>query len=156
MKDKLGKALDLDRFRTIVDAYGTDPSKWPEAERQAALTLLVSSSDADAVVNDATQLDRMLDHMPVVDPSPELERSIAAIPDSPVSTSNRIGLDSRWTAVHATALWKSAVAATLAVVLGIITGVATVEPSDVSNSSTDWEDFSRLAFVSDWDQELSP
>ena len=36
MKDKIGKALDLDRFRTIVDAYGTDPSKWPEAEREAA------------------------------------------------------------------------------------------------------------------------
>lgn len=156
MKDKLGNTLDIDRFRTIVDAYGTDPSRWPEAEREAALSLLASSSDAVAIVDHAAQLDRVLDQVPMVQPSLELKRIVASIPDRTLSVPSRPDLDGRQTKLPFTSLWKSAVAATFAVILGIITGVATVEPLDVSNNSTDWEDFTSLAFVPDLDQELLP
>jgi hypothetical protein len=156
MKDKTGNTLDIERFRTIVDAYGADPSKWPEAEREAALLLLASSSEAVAIVDQAAQLDRVLNQAPMVQPSPELERIVSSIPERSLSMPTRPGLDERRTVFPFATLWKSAVAATFAVILGFITGAATVEPLDMSNSSTDWEDFTSLAFVPDLDQELSP
>lgn len=155
MKDKR-RALDLDRFHTIVDAYGADPSRWPEAERTAALSLLASSSESKATVDEAAQLDRMLDRVPMLQPSPQLERIVAAIPESNSSTSSSYELGNWLSTVSLSAVWKTAVAATLAVVLGIITGVATLDPIDDSTSSADWEDFASLAFVSDMDQELVP
>lgn len=156
MKDKLRKTLDLDRFRTIVEAYGSDPSKWPEAEKEAALSFLAGSSEAATIVDQAVQLDRMLDRVLQAQPSPELERIVAAIPERSRSTSIRTELGDRQTMVPFASLWKSALAASLAVVLGIVTGIATAEPTGISNDSSDWEDFASLAFVSDLDQELSP
>jgi len=156
MKDKLGKTLDLDRFRTIVDAFGADPSRWPETEKEAALFFLANSVEAAAIVDRAAQLDKMLDRVPLLQPSPELERIVAAIPERPRSASNRTELDNWQTMVPFASLWQSALVATLAVVLGIITGAATAEPMSISNNSTDWEDFASLAFVSELDQELSP
>ena len=156
MKDKPGKVLDLDRFRTIVDAYGADPSKWPEAERDAALSFLGSASEAAPIVEQAAQLDTMLESVPLVEPSSELERMVAAIPEKSRSTSNRIEFETWRSMVSLTTLWKPTLAATLAIVLGIITGVATAEPMNISNGSTDWEDFASLAFVTDLDQELVP
>ncbi len=53
--------LDFDRFTAIVDAYGAEPRRWPEAERDAALALAASDPRAEACLDEARVMDAMLD-----------------------------------------------------------------------------------------------
>ncbi|HEX9462856.1 MAG TPA: hypothetical protein VGB82_09675 [Alphaproteobacteria bacterium] len=57
--------MNPNRLKTLLDAYGADPRRWPAAERAAAQALLVSSVDARAAVQDAQRLDALLDRVPV-------------------------------------------------------------------------------------------
>src|SRR5204863_9489828 len=45
--------MTIDRLRTMLDAYGAAPARWPEAEREAALTLIAQSPEARAAVDEA-------------------------------------------------------------------------------------------------------
>ena len=50
------------RFREIVKAYGGDPKRWPDAEREAATAFMAAHPDVgDAVLADARALDGVLD-----------------------------------------------------------------------------------------------
>jgi len=69
---------DLDRLRAIIDAYGGDPLRWPDAERGPALALLARSADARRLHADALRLDAALDLLPASAPSPGLEERIVA------------------------------------------------------------------------------
>lgn len=55
----------LDRFKTLVDAYGADPDRWPQDERAAAQDLLVQSAAARAYAAAAAPLDLILDRTPL-------------------------------------------------------------------------------------------
>lgn len=46
-----------DRFRAILDAYGADPARWPEAERAAAQAFASAHPD---LVAEAAALDALL------------------------------------------------------------------------------------------------
>jgi len=66
--------MDIDRLRSLVDAYGAEPAHWPADERAAALLLLANSAEARAYAEDAEALDTMLDRVPlrptvIVDPA---------------------------------------------------------------------------------------
>ena len=61
--------MTLDRVRTLLDAYGADPARWPAAERAAALELLARSPDARAHRVAAARLDDALDAGPGVETS---------------------------------------------------------------------------------------
>ena len=61
--------MTLDRVRTLLDAYGADPARWPAAERAAALELLARSPDARACRVAAARLDDALDAVPGVETS---------------------------------------------------------------------------------------
>jgi len=61
--------VTLDRVRTLLDAYGADPARWPAAERAAALELLARSPDARACRVAAARLDDALDAVPGVETS---------------------------------------------------------------------------------------
>lgn len=69
---------ELERLRAIFDAYGGDPLRWPEDERDAALALLARSGDARRLHEDALRLDAALDLLPAAAPSPGLEDRIVA------------------------------------------------------------------------------
>jgi len=60
------------RLHAIIDAYGADPARWPAAERDAALALLVRSPEARRHHDAAAGLDAALDASPVEVPSPAL------------------------------------------------------------------------------------
>ena len=57
--------LDGERFAALIEAYGSRPNRWPEAERDAALALLASSSWARRLRDEAAALDALLDRATV-------------------------------------------------------------------------------------------
>jgi hypothetical protein len=50
--------MKAERFQAIVEAYGADPARWPEAERDAALVYAEQAGEAaQAVLAEARALD---------------------------------------------------------------------------------------------------
>lgn len=67
------------RFADLADAYGSDPRRWPAAEREAAQALLALGAPRELeVLRQAAQLDRLLDKHRVGVPDPALVRRIIA------------------------------------------------------------------------------
>lgn len=54
-------SVSADRFKAIVDAYGADPARWPDAERAAALQFVAGDSRARAWLDAARAVDDLLD-----------------------------------------------------------------------------------------------
>ena len=52
--------MDLDRFNAILEAYGADPSRWPDAERDEAEFFLKASTEAKASHDRAARLDALI------------------------------------------------------------------------------------------------
>ncbi|WP_179401476.1 hypothetical protein [Burkholderia guangdongensis] len=71
-----------ERFRTIVDAYGADPRRWPADERADAQDWARRHrADAHAALADATELDTWLARHAVAPPGRALvERIVASAP----------------------------------------------------------------------------
>jgi hypothetical protein len=78
MRTGTNDTSELARLRDILDAWGGDPGRWPDAEREPALALLARSADARRLLDDALRLDAALDLLPAADPSPGLEDRIVA------------------------------------------------------------------------------
>ena len=56
--------MTLKRFKSLIGAYGTEVSRWPEAERDNALTFLKENPKAAEVFQAASPLDAVLGAMP--------------------------------------------------------------------------------------------
>lgn len=52
--------VGLKRFEQIIDAYGSDPRRWPSAERAEAQALMAENADARALASAAQELDAWL------------------------------------------------------------------------------------------------
>ncbi len=52
--------LSADRFKAILDAYGADPARWPEAERDAALRFMAQDLRVEAWIEEARAIDGLL------------------------------------------------------------------------------------------------
>jgi len=75
--------ITLDRLRVLLEAYGASPERWPDDERTDAERLLEESAAARTLWEDAAQLDRLLDAVPVSPPSPELVGRVLATAPRP-------------------------------------------------------------------------
>ena len=54
--------VSAERFKAIVDAYGADPKRWPQAERDAALRFMTRNPlRAEVWLNEARDVDALLD-----------------------------------------------------------------------------------------------
>lgn len=53
-------SVSADRFKAIVDAYGADPARWPDAERDAALRFMAEDARAEAWLDEAVEIDGLL------------------------------------------------------------------------------------------------
>lgn len=60
--------LTLDRFESLLDAYGGDLSRWPERLAPEAQALIGTSSEARRLHSEAQALDRLLAKASVPDP----------------------------------------------------------------------------------------
>lgn len=63
-----------ERLNEIIAAYGSEPSRWPEAEREAAQSVLAAADIA--LLRDAAALDAALDAWGVAETSPDLAARI--------------------------------------------------------------------------------
>jgi hypothetical protein len=55
-----GRSMNKLRLEQIINAYGSEPGKWPSEERDVALDLLADSKDHQALQQSAKQLDDIL------------------------------------------------------------------------------------------------
>ncbi|MEQ5843926.1 hypothetical protein N0A02_31165 [Paraburkholderia acidicola] len=68
-----------ERFRVLVDAYGSDPHRWPEDERAASMAWATQHrAEADAMLASASELDDWLESYVVAAPDRELRRRIVS------------------------------------------------------------------------------
>lgn len=70
--------MTLERLRAVIEAYGTSPARWPEAERAQAAALLVESEEARALAAKAAPLDDLLDAVPAITPTPAMRAAVLA------------------------------------------------------------------------------
>jgi hypothetical protein len=112
--------MNIERFKILVEAYGADPSRWPEAERKAGLALAETSPEARRLLAEAAALDRLLDTAETVPVTRALEeRILATFTERPRSFARWVGV---LTARPLPWLPGAAIAASLA--LGLAVGAA--------------------------------
>ena len=94
--------MKIERFKAILDSYGTRSDAWPEAERDAATALIETSADAKNLLEAAGALDQMLDMVP--EPQPADDAYLKRLTDIPAVSGHqtwraakgrRAGSDSR-------------------------------------------------------------
>jgi hypothetical protein len=105
-----------ERLTELINAYGSDPRRWPEAERKEAEALLLRSPDARRVQAAARALDDLLD---TVAPTPAGETLRRRIQDR-VSPSAPVRQFQSW--------WPQVAALVAAVVLGFLIGATVLPP----------------------------
>jgi len=113
--------IDLDRLSTLLDAYGANRTRWPEAERASAWALIEADDKARALYEDARALDGLLSQASTIEPSPELKAEVLAAAGRPRES----WIQALW---PFGAAWKPASALAAAVLLGIIAGVVLPNP----------------------------
>lgn len=128
--------VTLERLRDIAAAYGADPRRWPEGERDAAVALMNRSVAARDIMAEAGALDALLDGLPVQVPDAALARLTAAtaFPPPRQSSSSVWASALDWRGFLAADLWPRATVFAGMIALGIVTGLA-LEPVAVGNDA---------------------
>lgn len=155
--------LDSNTFERLLGIYGSRAERWPEASREPLARLLESSAEARARWDEASGLDRLLDALVEVEPTPALMASIAALP-----ARHPRPVRARWWPFHNSLapLLGWAMAAVLGVVVGVAQSpdvdadlydsgeadLAALERDDSSEeeSSDDWTEVAELVWGADW------
>jgi hypothetical protein len=152
-------AIDLARLEQLLDTYGPDPMRFPEAEREAARALIARDRAARALLAEAEALARTLDALPAPQPSAALQRAVAEIPLRHAQTSGALEL---FALSPFRSMTRAMMSAVVIVVLGVLSGVWSADSDsspDVALSAAEadeWHDVSALAFATDLDKELAP
>jgi len=127
--------MELERFNSLVDAYGGDEAAWPAAERDAARSLLAAEPQARALQQAAQALDRELALFRVA-PPPSIDLILAARPQ-PGALERLLA----WLVPAAPGqLWRPALAAMLPLALGVVLGAGLPASLDAEG----WEQQERL------------
>ncbi|MCR9268038.1 MAG: hypothetical protein NXI03_10755 [Alphaproteobacteria bacterium] len=105
--------MKQDRFFEIIEAYGANPARWPEAEHDAMLAFIDAYPDTvGEALAEAAALDAMMEADEVM-PSDLLQRRILkAFPAAPAATP------------VARPRWQIPVAAAAALLVGVFAGFA--------------------------------
>lgn len=108
--------MTIGRLGEVLDAYGSDPLRWPAEERLALQALAARDPHAAAMIEEAESLDRLLNLAPVEAPSAALTaRVLAGRPKPSLGTR----LASVWTDLFpGTAAWKPALGFVAALAMG--------------------------------------
>jgi hypothetical protein len=89
--------MTLSRFRTLVEAYGSELARWPERERARAQALLESSEPARAALAEEAELDHALSALSTPNLSDALARRLNEIPvRTPVKPRTRLPFKRLW------------------------------------------------------------
>ena len=114
-------AITIERVLDLIAAYGAEPGGWPEAEREAAETLLMEQPELfEAALNDARTLDQILEREALPEPSSDLAaRILANAPVEAVKVTARTDWLKRFLPGH---IRLPAGAALASMVLGLVAG----------------------------------
>lgn len=86
--------MDIERFKTLADAWGGDVARWPAADQAEARLLAERSEAARAALADAARLDMLLNAAASPALSPALADRVAALAPRPAAAP-------RWAAMAA-------------------------------------------------------
>lgn len=110
-----------ERFKTLIEAYGTQAQRWPEDERQLAIAYLQLNPSAQRLVKEYQELDRLLDHHNIP--------SLTLIEKRVLSNTHRLVRETvvdrllNWLVPHSERIlgwiWRPALAAAFPLVFGI-------------------------------------
>lgn len=122
------QAMTLDRLRQILAAYGGNPDRWPDDERDAAEALIAASPVARDAVTQECALDAGLALAASEVPDDAMARLTAAMAfPPPRQTAAPASVASGWFANMASAFWPRATVLASMAALGVIVGLA-IEP----------------------------
>lgn len=143
------REMTMKRFQQLLDACGAQSHRWPEQERKLALRLLTDSKDATQRLQEALQLDDLLDQVKPHSPSSELLASVLAGADLSRKKSLAIQL---W---PFGSLWKPVGALACSAFLGLALGAQTVWPlsSHEETAALLENEVVQLAYGIGWDGE---
>jgi hypothetical protein len=127
--------IDRERVVALMEAYGAEPSRWPDDERAQAQVLLESDPELQRMQAEARALDQLLALPEPLAPSAELRRAVAEIPLRAARGGAAVQLP--W--LFASAL-RSALAAAFVLGLGVLAGTSTSADSFLSSSAADSAD----------------
>ncbi|HZC15521.1 MAG TPA: hypothetical protein VE309_02055 [Caulobacteraceae bacterium] len=102
-------AMDEERFKRLIETYGGESARWPQAERAPALRFLAANPSAHATRAEAWRLDQMLDAWAPDSASGTLAARIAASAPAPRVLRPR-------------ELWISGVGLAAACLIGVMVG----------------------------------
>ncbi len=120
--------MNIQRFKTLVEAYGANPARWPEAERAAALLFAEQSAEARDVLHEATAFDRLLDTAETHPATRALEdRILATFPER----------TAKQRAPWFTMRWIPAAAVACSLALGLAVGAALPGLAGVNDTAVD-------------------
>jgi len=120
-------ALPLDRFKTLLAAYGARLELWPEAERHAAHSLLESSAEARELVQAEAGLDALFAVSEAPELSADLSRRLAELPIAQPQAQKLWPLRK--------ILWP-ALCCALATAFGIVLGTSLPDPDSTTAEDT--------------------
>ena len=132
-----------ERAFEIIEAYGADSAKWPQAECSSIEQCVVQSTELQAHLQMHAALDVQLNNL-VVRPrlNPEIiAQQIAAYPQQ-MSIAQRLHLQlERLSESMMAALWKPVFAASFVFLVGIGAGTVALEPVE------DWSQAEQFSFA---------
>lgn len=149
--------VSLARFARIVEAYGAEAERWPEAEREAALALIRAEPKAKARLAAASRLDRALAALPQPVPADAaFLKRLATVPHAatPAPASRAAP---RWAGTFAAALgFRTLVPQGLALAAAGLIGVWLGLSLNVPNGGTaiEMNDTAYFAFNPDLEKDL--
>lgn len=108
--------ITRERVLALIDAYGGEPERWPDREREAAVAMLSGDPDLARAAEDARALDLAMDTLPAPVPSPALRVALKEIPDR---HGGLLEVVASWFGV-----WRPAAGLAVAAALGIVIGAA--------------------------------
>mgnify|MGYP000011601597 FL=1 len=138
--------MNIQRFKELIEAYGTRSERWPEADRHAALIFLEADRDAVEIINELRRLDEALD-ADIVAQSTNLKADILhqiSLTTVNHAEKNRDDLFSklwRWLGPYANGsfvIWRPAIAACIPLLAGVYLGSVVETGSD--DQLFEWEE----------------
>ena len=132
-----------ERAFEIIEAYGADPAKWPQAERSSIEQCIAESAELQAHLQMHAALDVQLNNL-VVRPrlNPEIIAQQIAAYSQQINSAQRLHLQlERLTESMMTALWKPVFAASFVFLVGVGVGTVALEPVE------DWSQAEQFSFA---------
>lgn len=82
MRGNITMTMTAQRFEQIVTAYGSEPSRWPAAEREAALHYLTITPSANGLIEEYRELNSLLDSVCVPELGSMEQRVLRALQEA--------------------------------------------------------------------------